>query len=55
MQTQGEFDNKYVFEKVDEGWCFIAKESAEIPSFRHGENAEPICPVPDRTIFKISK
>lgn len=54
LQTQGEFDYKYVFEKVDDGWRFIAKESAEIPSFRHGENTEPICPVPDGTIFKIS-
>ncbi len=55
LQTQGEFDYKYVFEEVDEGWRFIAEESAEIPSFRHGENTEPICPVPDGTIFKISK
>ena len=55
LQTQGEFDYKYVFEKVGDGWKYIAKESAEIPSFRYGENTEPICPVPDGTIFKISK
>ena len=54
LQTQGEFDYKYVFEEVENGWRFIAKESAEIPSFLHGENTEPICPVPDGTIFELS-
>ncbi len=55
LQTQGEFDYRYVFKKAGDGWKFIAKESAEIPSFRHGENTEPVCPVPDGTIFEIAK
>lgn len=51
LQTKGEFDYKYVFEKVGDDYCFIASESSEIPSFQYKENTEAICPLPDGTVF----
>ncbi|MBQ7094830.1 MAG: hypothetical protein IJN80_00035 [Clostridia bacterium] len=44
--------NKYVFEKVEGGYRFLAKESSEIPSYQYGENTEALCPLPDGTVFE---
>jgi len=46
---KGEFDYKFVFEKVEGGYRFLAKESSEIPSYQYGEKT--ICPLPDGTLF----
>lgn len=51
LQTdKGEFDYKFVFEKVEGGYRFLAKESSEIPSYQYGEKT--ICPLTDGTLFK---
>lgn len=48
---KGEFDYKFVFEKVEGGYRFLAKESSEIPSYQYRKDTEPICPLPDGTLF----
>lgn len=53
LQTTGEFDYKYVFKKVEDGWSFVAAESARIPSYQYEEMKEIIDPIPDGTVFKL--